>query len=152
MGCVLSPLMGFWSESMKMPKWPLMRFGSCSSAGELASAKELAAMKAASKKKAPAAFTQLLSCRFRPGRFRNGRCRSGQRRMPIVNLKKHLAAFDHAEFAARALFNGIAALFEIAHFSIHHRVAHLCLLVDLFLRLNLPVKFPHLEPASLAQP
>ena len=53
---------------------------------------------------------------------------------------------------ARALFDGLAALLEIAHFGFQRGVALLKLPVLRALRLDLPVHFPGAQPAALAEP
>ena len=64
--------------------------------------------------------------------------------MIVHYLKKNLIAFNHAQFATRALLDRFGSLFEIAHLGIQHRVARLRLLIGLFLRLDLAVEIPYL--------
>ena len=72
--------------------------------------------------------------------------------MVAHDLEKYFVMFDHAQLAAGALFDGFGALFEVAHFGIERCVAHLGLLVDFLLRVDLPVYVPHFQPTAFAQP
>ena len=64
--------------------------------------------------------------------------------MVACYLEKYFITLDHAQFAARAFFNRLGSLLDIAHLGIQHRVARLRLLINLFLRFNLAVELTYL--------
>lgn len=70
----------------------------------------------------------------------------------VEYLIEDFVAFDHAQFAAGAFFDGFRALFEVAHFGIQYGVTGLGLLIGLLLDFDLPMQIPYLQPAALAQP
>ena len=82
------------------------------------------------------------------------RLASGRRTIaPIIQyLKKHFILLDHAELAARAFFDRIQPLLQIAHLGIERGVARLQLQIGIALRSELPIDLPYPQPAALAQP
>ena len=70
--------------------------------------------------------------------------------MTAYYLEEYFVAFDHAQFATRTFLNSFGSLLKITHLCIQHRIARLCLLVNSFLRLDLPVEIPHFQPAAFA--
>ena len=59
---------------------------------------------------------------------------------------------QRADNGTGAFLDGVIAALEIAHLCIQPGIALFELLIDLALRLQLPVDIPYAEPASLAKP
>jgi hypothetical protein len=70
----------------------------------------------------------------------------------VHDVKENFVLLDHAQLAARSLFNGLMSLFEVAHFRIERGIAHLQFLVDFVLPRYLLIDFPYSKPTPLPQP
>ena len=67
-------------------------------------------------------------------------------------MKENFILPNHAQLAARSLFNGFMTLLEVAHFRIERGIAHLQFPIYFVLPRHLLIDFPYFKPTPLPQP